>query len=105
MLAVFASATLITSLGVAWAAPYPDGGVHIVVGSSPGGTTDAIARLLATALSKKWGQSVIVENRPGASNTIATEYVARSKPDGKTLLMASASHTMSPSQISSVRLT
>ena len=82
-----------------FAAEYPDGTVRIVVGSSPGGSTDAMARLIATALSKKWGQSVIVENRDGAMNTIATEFVARSKPDGKTLLMASTQHTQAPSQM------
>jgi tripartite-type tricarboxylate transporter receptor subunit TctC len=69
------------------------------VGSAPGGSTDAVARLLATALSKKWGQAVVVENRDGAMNTIATEYVAKSKPDGKTLLMASPQHTQAPSQM------
>jgi tripartite-type tricarboxylate transporter receptor subunit TctC len=58
-----------------------------------------MARLIATALSAKWKQSVIVENRDGAMNTIATEFVARSKPDGKTLLMASPQHTQAPSQM------
>ena len=89
------------SLGVAAhaAAPFPDGTVRIVVGSAPGGSTDAMARILATSLSKKWGQAVVVENRDGAMNTIATEYVAKSKPDGKTLLMASPQHTQAPSQM------
>jgi len=58
-----------------------------------------VARILATSLSKKWGQAVVVENRDGAMNTIATEYVAKSKPDGKTLLMASPQHTQAPSQM------
>jgi tripartite-type tricarboxylate transporter receptor subunit TctC len=86
-------------LSAAHADTFPDGTVRIVVGSSPGGSTDAMARLIATALSKKWNQTVIVENRDGAMNTIATEFVARSKPDGKTLLMASPQHTQAPSQM------
>jgi tripartite-type tricarboxylate transporter receptor subunit TctC len=90
---------LATGLPAVHADTFPDGTVRIVVGSSPGGSTDAMARLIATALSKKWGQSVIVENRDGAMNTIATEFVARSKPDGKTLLMASPQHTQAPSQM------
>ena len=81
------------------ATAFPDGTVRIVVGSSPGGSTDAMARILATSLSKKWGQAVVVENRDGAMNTIATDYVAKSKPDGKTLLMASPQHTQAPSQM------
>jgi tripartite-type tricarboxylate transporter receptor subunit TctC len=93
-----AALTLAASMP-AHADTFPDGPVRIVVGSSPGGSTDAMARLIATALSKKWGQSVIVENRDGAMNTIATEFVARSKPDGKTLLMASPQHTQAPSQM------
>jgi len=80
-------------------AAFPDGTVRIVVGSAPGGSTDAVARILATSLSKKWGQAVVVENRDGAMNTIATEFVAKSKPDGKTLLMASPQHTQAPSQM------
>ena len=81
------------------ATTYPDGTVRIIVGSAPGGSTDAMARIVATSLSKKWGQAVVVENRDGAMNTIATEYVAKSKPDGKTLLMASPQHTQAPSQM------
>jgi tripartite-type tricarboxylate transporter receptor subunit TctC len=61
------------------ATTYPDGTVRIIVGSAPGGSTDAMARIVATSLSKKWGQAVVVENRDGAMNTIATEYVAKSK--------------------------
>jgi tripartite-type tricarboxylate transporter receptor subunit TctC len=91
-------AALVASLP-AQADTFPDGTVRIVVGSSPGGSTDAMARMIATALSNKWKQSVIVENRDGAMNTIATEFVARSKPDGKTLLMASPQHTQAPSQM------
>jgi tripartite-type tricarboxylate transporter receptor subunit TctC len=98
-LALVGCVLLMFGNGAMAATSYPDGTVRIIVGSSPGGSTDAMARILATALSKKWGQPVIVENRDGAMNTIATEYVSKSKPDGKTLLMASPQHTQAPSQM------
>ncbi|MBV7483117.1 tripartite tricarboxylate transporter substrate binding protein [Bordetella sp. BOR01] len=69
------------------AADYPQRPVKIVVGYSPGGATDVIARLVATELSSELGQSFIVENKPGAGGNIATENVIRSKPDGYTLLV------------------
>lgn len=96
---VFGAAVTLVLAAPAQAETFPDGAVRIVVGSSPGGSTDAMARMIATALSTKWKQSVIVENRDGAMNTIATEFVARSKPDGKTILMASPQHTQAPSQM------
>jgi tripartite-type tricarboxylate transporter receptor subunit TctC len=85
--------------GAQGAGGFPDGTVRIIVGSAPGGSTDAVARIVAAGLAKKWGHPVVVENREGAMNTIATEYVARSQPNGKTLLMASPQHTQAPSQM------
>src|ERR1700694_4938823 len=70
-------------------AHWPVRDVHIFVGFSAGGTTDVIARLLANELSKTWGQPMVIENRPGATGKIAAELVAKSKPDGYTLLMGS----------------
>jgi tripartite-type tricarboxylate transporter receptor subunit TctC len=99
MTAVLAFGLLVGESSAQSAAGFPDGTVRIVVGSAPGGSTDAVARILATSLSKKWGQAVVVENRDGAMNTIATEYVSKAKPDGKTLLMASPQHTQAPSQM------
>jgi tripartite-type tricarboxylate transporter receptor subunit TctC len=88
-------------LGVAWlAAPmsgmaqaaYPNKPVKIVVSFSPGGTTDILARFLAQKLTDALGQSFVVENRAGAGGTLGNDFVAKSPPDGYTLLMGSASN-------------
>jgi tripartite-type tricarboxylate transporter receptor subunit TctC len=75
---------------------YPNKSVKIVVGFSPGGGPDITARILGQKLSEKWGQSVIIENKPGAGANIATQYVASSKPDGYTLLSVSNAFTIAP---------
>jgi tripartite-type tricarboxylate transporter receptor subunit TctC len=69
------------------AGTFPNRPVTIVVPFPPGGGTDAGARLVAQKLSVKWGQSVIVENKAGASGMLGSEYVSRAKPDGYTLLI------------------
>ena len=74
----------------ALAQTYPHKPIRMIVGSSPGGPIDFSARLAAQKLTEALGQSVVVDNRTGAGGTIGTEYVARSTPDGYTLLMASA---------------
>ena len=66
---------------------YPSHPVHVVVGFGPGGSPEIIARLVGQALSQRLGQQFIIENRPGAGTTIATEAVIRSNPDGYTLLL------------------
>jgi tripartite-type tricarboxylate transporter receptor subunit TctC len=66
---------------------YPHGPVTIIVPFVPGGATDVIARNVAEALRTRWGKNVLVENKPGASGVIGTEYVARARPDGHTLLL------------------
>jgi tripartite-type tricarboxylate transporter receptor subunit TctC len=69
-------------------APWPAKPLRIMVGANAGGGTDIIARMLAEKLSASLGQQVIVENRPGASNTIAADLTAKAPPDGHTLLAA-----------------
>jgi tripartite-type tricarboxylate transporter receptor subunit TctC len=69
---------------------YPTKPVRVIVGFSPGSTTDLIARVLATGMTSPLGQSVIVDNRPGAGANIAAEIVAKAPPDGYTVLLANA---------------
>jgi tripartite-type tricarboxylate transporter receptor subunit TctC len=69
-----------------FAQAYPSRGITVVVSYPPGGDTDALARVFAEKLAARVGQSVVVENRPGASGTIGNAYVAKAAPDGYTLL-------------------
>jgi tripartite-type tricarboxylate transporter receptor subunit TctC len=66
---------------------YPARPITIVVPASPGGVTDMLGRILAKRITEKWGQQGIVENKPGANNQIAAEYVAKAMPDGYTLFV------------------
>ncbi|GAB2885594.1 Bug family tripartite tricarboxylate transporter substrate binding protein [Paralcaligenes ginsengisoli] len=68
-------------------AAYPDKPVKLLVGYAPGGSTDIVARLLAKVLTQKWRQSVVVENKTGASGMIAAEQTVHAAPDGYTLLL------------------
>ncbi len=72
---------------------WPERPVRFLIGFPPGGPTDLVGRLLQEPLQRVWGQPVIMENRPGASQIIASEAVARSAPDGYTLLLAASTHT------------
>jgi tripartite-type tricarboxylate transporter receptor subunit TctC len=76
---------------------YPNRPVRMLVGFTPGGGTDIMARLLAPKLSEYLGQQFVVENRPGAATNIATELVARAAPDGYTLLFTTASMAINAS--------
>ncbi|MEN0076661.1 MAG: tripartite tricarboxylate transporter substrate binding protein [Paracraurococcus sp.] len=70
-------------------AAWPDRPVRLLIGYPPGGPTDFIGRIAATGLQSAWGQTVVVENRAGASSSVAAEVVARAAPDGLTLFFAS----------------
>lgn len=76
---------------------YPSKPLHFVVGFAPGGPTDVISRILAKRFSEVLGQSVIVDNKPGADSLIATKWVSQSEPDGVNILIASGSHSINPS--------
>ena len=76
---------------------YPSRLVRIIVPLTPGGSNDVVARAAAEKLSAILGRPFVVENRPGASGNIGTELVAKSAPDGHTLLMANTSHVINPS--------
>ena len=77
-------------------ADYPRKPVRLIVPSAPGGGTDLIARMIAQKAGEAWGQSVIVENNSGGATTIGTSLVARSAPDGYTLLMTTANFAFIP---------
>lgn len=87
----------IASGGLAHGQAYPVKAVRMLVPFPPGGGTDYTARLIGQKLSELWGQPIVIENRPGASTTIASEIVAKAAPDGYTLIMASVNHTINPS--------
>lgn len=78
------------------AAAYPEKSLSIVVGYSAGGTTDILTRVLAEELSKQIGQSVVVENKPGANENIGAAYVEKSRPDGYTLFLGTISQAINP---------
>lgn len=73
---------------------WPTKTVKVVIPSAPGSSPDRFTRMIAERLSKQWGQTVVVENRPGASTRIGAQEVARSAPDGYTLLSTFGTHTM-----------
>jgi tripartite-type tricarboxylate transporter receptor subunit TctC len=78
---------------IARAQAYPTQPVHLVVGFVPGGISDTYARLIGQSLSERLGQSIIIENRPGAGGNIATDSVQRAAPDGYTLLLTGSNDT------------
>jgi tripartite-type tricarboxylate transporter receptor subunit TctC len=85
---VIAALVLSLAASLSHAQTYPTKNVRIIVGLAPGGTTDVFTRTLAQRLTEAWGQTVIVENRPGASGMIGGEAVAKAAPDGYTLLVS-----------------
>ena len=83
--------------GGAWAqTAFPSRSVHIVVPYPAGGGVDVLTRTLGDVVAKQWGQSVVVENRPGAGGVIASQAVATAPPDGYTLIMVASGHATNP---------
>jgi len=77
-------------------AAFPSRPIKFIVPFPPGGATDLVGRLLAAKLQESWGQTVVVENKAGASGMIGTEQVARAAPDGHTVLVAITTHVQNP---------
>ncbi len=95
-LSAMALACCVTAPGLAHATDYPTRPVRLVVAYPPGGTTDTQARILAQKLGERWGQQVIVDNRPGGNTVIATLQATNAEPDGYTLLMTAMPVALNP---------
>lgn len=80
----------------AFAEIYPNKPIHLIVPFAPSGFTDIVARVLGQKLAQLLNQQVVIENKSGAGSTIGTDYVAKSAPDGYTLVMVSTTHTITP---------
>jgi len=96
------AAIALTVAGIAAAQDYPTRPIRVIVPYAPGGGSDAVARIVGQKLAEGPGQSVVVDNRAGASAMIGAEIVARATPDGYTLLMSDTPHTINPSLFSKV---
>ena len=97
LLRKFLAMALASAAGFAWAQAYPNKPVKIVVPFAAGGPADIYARVIGEKLQASLGQSFVVENRPGGGAIIGTDAVAKSAPDGYTLLMMSNTHTVNES--------
>ncbi|MBN9088001.1 MAG: tripartite tricarboxylate transporter substrate binding protein [Reyranella sp.] len=96
VLAAVVTAFALVAAAGAQAQPYPDKPVRLVVPFPAGSGTDIVGRILAQKMTEDFGQTVLVDNRPGASTIVGTEIVAKSAPDGYTMVMASNNHAMNP---------
>ena len=95
-MAVAAVATLAAGSAAVAQSPFPSKAVHIFVPYAAGGGVDILARTLGDVVSRQWGQSVIVENRPGAGGLVASQALVTSPPDGYTLIVVASGHATNP---------
>jgi len=93
---IVAGALLAGSMCTAFAQGYPNKPVKLIVPFAPGGFTDVVARIVGQRLSTAMGQQFVIENKAGAGSIIGTDFVAKSAPDGYTLVMVSTTHVISP---------
>src|SRR5215218_2691287 len=91
-----AGGLMLAAAGAASAQSFPSKPVRIFVPYAAGGGVDVLTRTLGEVVSKQWGQSVVVENRPGAGGVIASQAVVASPPDGYTLIMVASGHATNP---------
>jgi tripartite-type tricarboxylate transporter receptor subunit TctC len=97
--------SLAAASGIVWAqsgkpdaaAGYPNRPIRLIVPIAPGGSSDGMARILGQKLTENWNQQVLVDNRPGASEVIGTELVAKANPDGHTIELVSLRYSVNPS--------
>lgn len=94
--AVVAAAACLAINGLANAQSFPSKAVHLFVPYPAGGAVDVVTRTLGDVVSKQWGQTVIVENRPGAGGVIASQALVSSPPDGHTLIVVASGHATNP---------
>lgn len=94
---VLLAASITVAAPVAHGQTFPSKAVRLVISFPPGAGPDVLARAIGPKLSEKWGQQVVVDNRPGGGGNIATELVARAAPDGHTLVVLSNHFTINPS--------
>jgi tripartite-type tricarboxylate transporter receptor subunit TctC len=93
---LIAAALCAASLGAVHAQSYPNKPVKLIVPSAPGGFSDVVARILGQRLSIAMGQQFVIENKAGAGSIIGTDFVAKSAPDGYTLVLISSNHVINP---------
>jgi tripartite-type tricarboxylate transporter receptor subunit TctC len=95
--AIGAAFALLAGAGVSFAqSAFPSRPVHILVPYAAGGGVDILARTLSDVVSRQWGQTVVVENRPGAGGVVASQALASSPPDGYTLIVVASGHATNP---------
>src|SRR5215831_15372147 len=95
-IAAVATAVMATGGSACAQSAFPTKPVHIYVPYAPGGGVDVLARTLGDAVSRQWGQAVVVENRPGAGGVVASQALTSAAPDGYTLIVVASGHATNP---------